>query len=447
MQQEIRERSGVISMSPDGDYQNTDLLTENVNTPLSHQRLHQYSDRQDISHPASDLRVVMREILLDGDIDQAVCFLDEGLLKERLRTFRSNFLPDMRERRIIYAMKANPREQIMRILKSEGLDGFDCASINEVHKALNVSGMDPSEVYFNNPTKSASAISSALISGVRYFTAQSRSGVESILRHNAESQQRTMEVAIRAETRGDGAIINLSEKFGSTPEEAMELIKMVRARGANPALSMHTGSQNTDPNSFAQGIEFLTKLAKSAGGVSSLNIGGGVPTNLNDQDHYNLRTYLSIISKSVMDNIPGALRSNRHIEPRLILEPGRALVAEAVDLAIPILEIHQRRNERRLFMGDGLFTSFSDAVIHKWKYQFDVLPKDGRTVSEQKSNFRVFGQTCDSGDDLGDFDLPSDLKEGDWLLVHNAGAYMDAQASGFNDFDPPYYVFYNHNSH
>ena len=443
MQQHVRERADIITIATSGDCQEIDLSAENGDTPLSHQRLNSRSHEQDIMHPSSDVRVVMREILLDSDVDSAVCFLDEGSLRKNLGTFRSSFLPDMRERRIIYAMKANPRRRIMEILRAEGLDGFDCASINEVNNALGVSDMDPSEIYFNNPIKSPSAIRSAMMSGVRYFTAQSRSGVENILQYNSLSHDKT-EVAIRAETRDGGAVIDLSEKFGSTPHEALELIRMVRDRGAAPALSMHTGSQNTDPRNFVQGIEFLTKLARSAGGVSSLNIGGGIPTNLSEQDHYNLGTYLSIISRAVVDNIPGALKSDRHVEPRLILEPGRALVAEAVDLAIPILEIHQRRNEKRLFMGDGLFTSFSDAAIHKWKYHFDVLPKDGRQISEHTSQFRVFGQTCDSGDDLGDFDLPSDMKEGDWLLVHNAGAYMDAQASGFNDFDPPCYVFYNH---
>jgi ornithine decarboxylase len=403
-------------------------------------------DRKDISHPARELRTVMADIL-SGDPDQSICFLNEGTLREKVSVLQENFLPALQERRIIYAMKANPHPQIMGILEDAGLDGFDCASINEINRAIGTPGMKPSEVYFNNPTKSKAAIRSALIEGVRYFTAQSRSGIQNVLECHREMGEPETEIAIRTETQNDRAAINLSEKFGSTAEEALTLLGMVKDSGLSAGLSMHTGSQNTDLKSFVSGIQFLSQLAKNAGGVSSMNIGGGIPVRLNRASNHNLSDYLQVISRAVEKSLPDIFNENGSIEPRLILEPGRALVAEAVDLVIPVLEIHQRRNENRIFMADGIFTSFSDSAIHNWKYHFGVFPKDGRKLSEHTEKFRLFGQTCDSGDDLGEITFPSDIREGDFLWVKNAGAYMDSQASNFNAFEPPQYVFYNQVRH
>jgi len=395
----------------------------------------------EIIHLSSDIQTVMDEVLRSGT-DNAHCFFNEGSLRERLSIFRDYFIPEIEERRIIYAMKANPRERIMEILKQEGLDGFDCASLNEINSALNIPSVRADNIYFNNPIKKQSAINGAYMSGVRYYTAQSRSGIQKILDSIDQYSDKATQIAVRIETQNPEACINLSSKYGCSPIDALELSEQVRNGGANLGLAMHTGSQNTNPKSFGSGIRLLTNMARYVGRVSSLNLGGGFPANHLKQDNYDLQSYLEHVSRSIRPLLHNVFKQGE-TQPKIIIEPGRAIAAETIDLAIPILEIDQRGKMKRVFMDDGVFTSFSDWPVHEWKYDFNVFTRDGRVPSRHMTKTTLFGRTCDSGDTMGEIYLPDDIQEGDFLWVKNAGAYMDSQASGFNGFGTPNYVSYN----
>jgi len=151
-------------------------LVESFNaSSISGARIKDPGETSVIMHPSSDLEVVMSDVLRSGT-DEAHCFLNEGALRERMGLFRDHFIPEMEERRIIYAMKANPKERILKILMEEGLDGFDCASFNEIHSALQIPSTRPGDIYFNHPIKKQSAVMQAYALGIRYYTAQSRSG-------------------------------------------------------------------------------------------------------------------------------------------------------------------------------------------------------------------------------------------------------------------------------
>lgn len=387
------------------------------------------------------LQEIMTNVLRSGT-DEPHCFLDEGLLRSRLHLFQDNFLPDDPTRRIIYAMKANPRRRIMSIFTEEGIDGFDCASPPEIERALNVNGVDPNGIYYNNPVKSKSDIQRALTDGVSYYTAQSRSGVEQILSQNLFFENPDLEVAVRVETPNPQARIDLSTKFGCSPEEGSELVKRIKASGARAGLAMHTGSQNGSSESFTKGLEILQEVAKRSGGVSSINIGGGFPVNYLPSQQFVLKEYLDEVTSSIKQ-IRSDILTDIAEGPRVIVEPGRALVAPAVDLAVPVLEINTHHGERRVYLNDGIFTSFLSMLAHDWHYDFEVFPRDGRSFRNKPSSCSLYGRTCDSGDTLGKVNLPADLKEGDYLHVRYAGAYMDCQATRFNGFGPPKYVSYN----
>jgi ornithine decarboxylase len=399
----------------------------------------QAQDEIDIVHPASDLRRVMAEILA-SDKEQAFCFLNETQLRTRMAMFNEYFLNDLPERRITYAMKANPRSRILKILAEEGLDGFDCASIDEVRKALRFKLA--SGIYFNHPIKKSRDIREAMQYGVSYYTVQSSQGIDRVVDESANLDASSrLEMALRVATFNDQAEIDLSSKYGCLPQEAGDLLDQIRASGASPALAMHTGSQNKNVQTFCDGFEVLSQLAQKKGKMSSINLGGGLPINYFRYDHFDLKDYLTSISDAVRGNVHDTLVPNG--EGRVIMEPGRSMVADSVDLAIPILEIDQRGGEKRVFIDDGIFTSFSDHVIHGWKYNYQIYRGDQSSLSKSKSPFHMYGRTCDSGDSLGRIQLPDNLQVGDFLWVKNAGAYMDSQASRFNGFEPPLYVSYN----
>jgi len=388
-------------------------------------------------HAGSDFKTVIKDVLSTHP-EESFCFLNEGKLREKVGIFREHFLPEMEERKIIYAMKANPKRRILKILREEGIDGFDCASLNEVREAL--LHVSDAGVFFSNPVTTAKTIRYASSRGVSYFTAQSRAGVEKIL----QNAQNSPEIVIRLQTLNEEAKINLSTKYGISAEETKELLRFTRNKTDNTlyGICINMGSQNTSPETFEKGIEYMADVARSEGGVSSIDIGGGIPVNYFEDDKFDIRQILDYISQSIRANLKGVLRSDAN-DPKIIIEPGRSIIADSVDLTIPILGMEYRGNKRTIYINDGVFMSFSDAVIHDWKYEFDVFTKDGREISESRNPCIVYGNTCDSGDTLGEILLPTDLREGDFLWVRNAGAYMDSQASHFNGFEPPHYVAYN----
>ena len=90
----------------------------------------------------------------------------------------------------------------------------------------------------------------------------------------------------------------------------------------------------------------------------------------------------------------------------------------------------------RLYINDGIYGSLSEMFLSKLRMPVTVV---GRTVapSDRLAPFTLFGPTCDSLDVIpGTFDLPDDLQEGDWLEIHQLGAYSNALATHFNGFYP-----------
>ena len=404
----------------------------------------EYREKKDsdvIEHPSGDLSAVMADVLNQYP-EETFYFLNDGQLRANVNTYQDGFIPEMPDlRRIIYAMKANPRKRILKILQEEQIDGFDCASFPEIIEGLKFTGKDG--IFFNHPIKKLRDIESAHAVGVKHFTAQARDEVEKIL-EGTFSGGVPPEIAIRLLTANHEALINLSEKFGATEDNGRALIQHLKitAPEAGVGLSIHTGSQNPSPEAFQRGIRLMTDVAESVGGVDSINVGGGIPVNYHKRDNFDIREFLEAINHTVRKRIGHALKGNSG-DPKVIIEPGRSIIGNAVDLAIPVLSIQNRLQGPCLYMDDGIFGSFSDSVIHNWRYPFRVIDKDGREITGKEQRFTVFGNTCDNKDVLcGRYELPEDLKKDYYLWAPSSGAYMDTQ-SRFHLFEPPRYVLYN----
>ncbi|MDH5597299.1 MAG: hypothetical protein OEY44_04285 [Candidatus Peregrinibacteria bacterium] len=376
--------------------------------------------------------------VLRPEREEGFYFLNEGALRERVRFFQEHFLPDDPRRRITYAVKANPRKRILEIMADEGIDGFDCASLNEIRDAASIASPEELDIHYNHPIKKRTDIEAAYLMGVNYFTAQSRAGIDKILDATNGPLLGSPEIAIRVATSNQSSQIKLSEKYGCSAPEAVRLLEYAEANGARPALAMNMGSQNEQSKSYSDGVDLLTSIAKKVGGVHSINLGGGMPVNYSKRDHFELENFLREMSSSSRRRA-AELFGKKAENPRIISEAGRSKVAEAIDLAIPVLE----RGIDRIYFDDGVFGSFSDAAVHKWPYYFEVFMQNGRRPSAHKIPLTVYGNTCDSGDTLGQILLPRNIRPGDYLWVRNAGAYMDCQASRFNGLETASYISYN----
>jgi len=362
--------------------------------------------------------------------------IDESVLKARVELFQRVFFPGHPKRHIAFAVKANP--DLVPMLHRFGLSDFDCASgpeANFVRKETH------SEVWtsFNNPCAMAPPhIIQAIHSGVRYFTIDNPGDLDVLIPAATELiKPEDLQIAIRLATETRHSGINLSDKVGCDLERSHQLAKLIRGSRAQLGLAIHVGSQTTDPQVFAHEIDRMAQHARELGDIRHLNLGGGIPAPEQDGDVERDLSNIVQISRQQL----GELISD---DIDLILEPGRSMVADAVTLVVPILRVLRRLNKPEIRILDGVFTSFGDASIHDWKYPLLLIDEKGQSIDSPKSRFLVQGQTCDSGDTLGQVELPDELHQYEgqsalgkrYLISPNAGAYLRSTHRKFQMISP-----------
>jgi len=395
-----------------------------------------------ITHPGKDLPTVMEDVFLQYP-EESFYFLNEGRLKETAQIFQERFLPDDPRSRIAYAVKANPHPAVLRILTEAGINAFDCASIGEIEEICEVS--PEAEIFFNNPKKKRKEIHQAVLNNVGHFTADLRTEVEKIL--SVCEGQISPEIAVRIKTLNpEGAMINLSEKFGALFPEAQGLFHQIGEAGATPGISMNVGSQVLDMQSYRKNFIQLLELIQSIKiRVSTVNIGGGIPVlqeNSFAENQILLQKYLQEMTQIFHNKIDQILLDSE--DAKIIIEPGRSMIAPSVDLGISIISTHAEKGEDRLFIDDGVFTSFSESVIHDWTYYMKGIDRKGKEILGEKREYVLEGRTCDSGDRIQSQLLVGGLTSDDYLHVPNAGAYLSSQAAiKFMGYRPHRYVLYN----
>jgi ornithine decarboxylase len=382
----------------------------------------------------------MREVLTENP-EQSFCFLNEGGLHDRAEFMQEHFLPDYPGAVVAYAVKVNSRRRILEILYGAGITHFDCASPNEIQKVLDI---DPnSNPYYNHPVVFERNIRDVQAMGVRHFTVQTQRGIERVLNNtDPHTPENPLEITVRMQTLNDNAAINLSTKFGAKPRAVRDMIEFISGEGyAIPGVAVNTGSQNKDPDTYRKAIFQVSEVVSGTQArLGTINLGGGLPVEYFDDEKFDLKDYFRIINEAVMRVLGDVFDDN---EGKVIIEPGRAIIGPAVDLLIAVIDVEERDGKMCAYIDDGVYTSFSDSIIHGWKYNFKPYSVDGKPFSDERVPWVLFGRTCDSGDVVKNVRLPINLRQGNYLWINHAGAYMDSQSSNFNNFPPHQYISYN----
>lgn len=391
--------------------------------------------------PQTFFEEVVAEFLL-ANPEESAYFLDSAHLREKARIFLNEFMPEDSRAVTAYAMKANPNEQVLKILTEEGVNYFDCASPSEIRTMRKVNS-DAINLY-NNPLKRKQDIVAAAHMGVKHFTVQTHREIQKVFKEtHGIIKREDLEIAIRLQTLNDAAAINLSTKFGATIPDVLGMFEHLKFLGIVPGISIHTGSQNSDPQTFYTGIEKMMDIIKKKGKINTLNIGGGIPVNYLGDRKYDISDYLRIIN-GALRGIVGEVFDNDNY--KLIIEPGRSMIGDSIKLVAPIISREKRGYMDSIYIHDGIFGSFNPADTPNVEAAFKVLRQEGDKIielpMENLQKFEVFGCSCDSADKLPNKMLPQDVQEGDWILHDTAGAYTSACRSDFNGYAEHGWVIY-----
>ena len=348
--------------------------------------------------------------------DYPVYCIRPNEIKKSVNFFKENF-----PGKILYAVKTNPNEKIIKQIIANGINEFDVASLNEI-KLINKIYPE-AKLHFMHTVKSKESIVSAYNDfNVKSFSLDSKDELRKIL--DATNQAKDLELFVRIAISNEHAEIDLSRKFGALPSEDLGLVRLCKQYSKKLGISFHVGSQCMHKISYSKGIKEIGNIIKKTKIIpDTINVGGGFPSVYPDLNPEPLSNYMMEIKKELIN-----LKLDKL--PEIICEPGRAIVAESGSTIVKVI----LRKKNNLYINDGTYGSLFDAGAPNF-----VLPSkmitEGRVQSKKLTTFSFFGPTCDGLDYMkGPFLLPNNIKEGDYIELGQLGAYSLTFRTNFNGF-------------
>ena len=335
----------------------------------------------------------------------------------------SNYFQKKFPGKILYAVKTNPHEEVIKTLIKSGIDQFDVASIKEIKAVRKFS--QTAKCSYMHTVKSRESIKEAYLKyGIKTFALDTKDELIKII--ESTNNAKDLELFVRVAVSNEHAEIDLSKKFGALSSEASGLLRLVKQNSNKIGLSFHVGSQCMHPISYTKGIAEIGNIIKKTKIIPNyINVGGGFPTIYPDLIPQSLDNYLEEIKRSLdnlkLDNMP-----------EIICEPGRALVAESGSTIVRI----DLKKKQKLYINDGTYGTLFDAGTPNIVFPSKMIKDNSnKIISKKLTAFDFYGPTCDSMDYMkGPFLLPNNIKENDYIELGQLGAYGLTFRTQFNGF-------------
>ncbi|HEY0012254.1 MAG TPA: type III PLP-dependent enzyme [Allosphingosinicella sp.] len=321
--------------------------------------------------------------------------------------------------RSLYAVKANPSPELLRILWDEGVTHYDVASIAEV-RLVNET-LPEATLCFMHPVKAEEAIREAYERGVRTFSLDTMDELEKIVWATGGADD--LNLCVRIRVSSDHSKLSLASKFGAEPGEMKALLFAARQAADALGICFHVGSQAMTPAAYAEAMERVrAAIVEAAVTVDIVDVGGGFPSVYPGMEPPALEAYFDVISKA-FESLPISYSAE------LWCEPGRALCAEYASV---LVRVEKRRGDT-LYINDGAYGALFDAAHIGWRFPVKLVREEQSDARDMPFSF--YGPTCDDLDHMaGPFHLPADVGPGDYVEIGMLGAYGCAMRTGFNGF-------------
>ena len=370
--------------------------------------------------------------------------IDENTVRANCRAYRQAAVKYFGEDALpLYASKALCFTAMYKIADEEGM-GIDCVSGGELYTAKRA-GFPPERIYFHGNNKTDRDISDAMDMGVGTFVVDNR---EELCAISAEAQRRGIKQrillritpGIDPHTHRAICTGSVDSKFGSAIEtgQAMDIVKeAISTEGVYLAgLHCHVGSQIFDIDPFSDAadimVRFIADIKKECGyEINELNLGGGLGVRYTEYDQE--IDYPSAI-RDIAAVVTGYCEKNGIKMPRVILEPGRSLVAAAGATLYTVGSVKSIPEFRTYVSVDGGMPDNPRYALYQSRYTALIANK---ATEEKTERVTIAGRCCESGDLIGeDMELQS-AKRGDILAVLVTGAYNYSMASNYNRLPRP----------
>ena len=376
-----------------------------------------FREKEELTCDGVPLSAIAREV------GTPVYVYSAAAIAESFRRFDSAFAPV--PHLVCYAAKANSSLAILKLLASLGA-GADVVSGGELRACL-VSGFPAGRIVFSGVGKTDAEIRDGVAAGILAFNAESEREIEKI-DAEAARQGRIARVALRvnpdidAKTHPYISTGLAHNKFGVDIGRAREIFESARhfRHVALTGVQAHIGSQILETAPLEETARELVALAWDLAGrgfpIETVDIGGGLGVPSGRAEGLSHEQYAA----ALLPHLQGS-------PFRILIEPGRSVVARAGALLTRVLYVKENRG-RRFIVADAGMNDLLRPPLYGAIHPIEAVA----APREQTVTADVVGPICETSDFLRrDLEI-ADVHEGDLLAVGDAGAYGFAMASNYN---------------
>ena len=329
---------------------------------------------------------------------------------------------------ICFAVKANSNLAVLQLMNEAGV-GADIVSAGEMQRSLKA-GIPATRIVFSGVGKSEDEIAAALLAGVSRFNVESHDELQTLQRV-ACAQQRIANAAVRinpdvdAQTHAKISTGKSENKFGVSIDEARRWFAG-SARHAHvrlDGLHVHIGSQILSLEPYRLALDrvagFWRELVQAGHPVNSIDVGGGLGV------CYRAGTDHPMTATDYVGVIRAALAG---YHGKLLLEPGRWLVAEAGLLLTRVIRVKRGASRNFLVLDAAMNDLARPSLYDAWH---DIVPVGG-DPARPMTTYDIVGPVCETGDTFARARELPECAAGELLMIRATGAYGASMASTYN---------------
>lgn len=404
------------------------------------------ADRLSAQQISSVFEKAMKTHVVGREKDTSVIFYDLSFLEQRIQDLLGLFPASTLH---TVAVKANPLRAVLAKVATVGA-GFEAATLPELHLATSV-GISPDRIVFDSPTKTQEELEFALALGV-HINADSLNELRRIDKLVRYRQPRgTIGVRINPQV-GTGKILSTSvagdySKFGVPLNEQQDELRTAFTKYAwLNGVHLHIGSQGCSLEMLLNGVHRVLEFVRSIEiefeprnkpRVSIIDLGGGLPVSYYQNE---APTRMTEYSESLRHRFPELFDDNR----KLITEFGRYVYANTGWVASRVEYVKKGSSVNTAMIHVGADLMLRECYNPQdWHHDISVVDREGRLKTGVDSvKYMIAGPLCFAGDIIArEVELP-EIEAGDYVIIHDTGAYTLSMWSRYNSRQIPRVIGY-----
>lgn len=355
---------------------------------------------------------------------------DLDAFEAHLKSIKKTLHPDIK---VWYATKANPLSEILRILNKNGF-GADVASLGELQQAR-ASGFGKKNLIATGPAKSKNYLASLMQAEVEAIIIESTNQLKD-LNEVCGKLNRRQDVLLRVQldyqgedksVLGGSAITPFGLGIEDWKSVDLSQYKNLNVQGLHCFQWGNLLDMKQLEKVWSVTIEACQRLSLDMGfDLKILDLGGGLGLSYKDDREMHFEEVHALLLN---------LKQKYELQ-KIWLELGRFSIGKFGSYFTRVVDIKTVRGKNLIITEGGINHMARPALVGE-SFPCEAFMVDRFHDEESvKKTFAVHGPLCTALDSLGEFELPSTLKVGDWLQFKRTGAY------GFSE-SMPYFLCHN----